>query len=273
MIPVRTSENFGFERVGSKVANLIRLSSDLPVPPIIGLVQEAPDDYALPLEVDAFIKRIGPGSLFAIRSSANLEDTAGASFAGMFDTVLGVRDDGVVAAIRKVAASFRSDRVQVYCREKGIDPRSIHLAVGVQQMVDAMAAGVAFSSAPDAPSVMVVDAVAGLGELLVQGKVSPESWRIDRKSLTIVSVIRSPQRDALRLVPTGGTALERIPSVDRRAARLSSTQALSVARMALAAERHLGCPADIEWALDLERLLLVQARPLTGYASPSRRFS
>jgi pyruvate,water dikinase len=252
---------------GAKVANLIRLSQELPVPPIVGLLQTSTNDFTLPTDLsDLLVNRDG-GELYAVRSSANAEDTDAASFAGMFETILGVDFENLASAVRRVVESKSSRRVTQYCVEKGIEADSLQVAVGIQRMVRADVSGVAFSRSPTFPAKeCLVEAVFGLGEPLVQGQITPESWRISRHNYTVVSVARSFQRDALTLQPTGGVAMTAVSSVDRRAPKLSADDARSLAAMAIRVERCLELDgADIEWAMEDGKMWLVQARPITAY--------
>lgn len=174
----------------------------------------------------------------AVRSSAVAEDLAEASYAGMYETVLGVRGpDAVLDAARRCVASSQADRVAAYSAD---EPGS--MAVLVQRLVDPEAAGVAFSADPVTGDrdVTIVSAVKGLGDRLVDGTAIPDEWTV-------------------RSQATGDGVDER--SVSEHA--LDPEQVRAVAALARRLEEHRGRPQDIEWAWDGERLWLLQSRPIT----------
>ena len=172
---------------------------------------------------------------FAVRSSALVEDSPSASFAGEFETVLGVCSDSEIrGAIRTVRRSRRSERVLAYTRLKGIDS-DLEMAVVVQRLAPAEISGVLFSADPVTGSraEMVGSFVHDLGDRLVSGEATGESFTLGRPK----GVYRGPAE------------LERF--------------ARSLYRLADRLERELGCPQDIEWALAKDKLLLLQSRPIT----------
>jgi rifampicin phosphotransferase len=180
----------------------------------------------------------------AVRSSATAEDLPGASFAGQQDTYLDVSgEDGVLDAIRRCWASLWNERAVAYRHANGVDDMAVSLAVVVQKMVDAAAAGVLFTADPviGLRRRAVIDAVAGLGEKLVSGAVDPDHYAADIASHEVV------QR------PAAGN-----PSV------LSDEEVLTLAEFGDRIERHFDAPQDIEFALDGERhVWIVQSRPIT----------
>jgi pyruvate,water dikinase len=180
----------------------------------------------------------------AVRSSATAEDLPGASFAGQQDTYLDVSgEDAVLDAIRRCWASLWNERAVAYRYANGVDDMTVSLAVVVQKMVDAAAAGVLFTADPviGRRRRAVIDAVAGLGEKLVYGAVDPDHYAAELASHEVV------QR------PAGGNA-----SV------LSDEEVLTLAEFGARVERHFDAPQDIEFALDGERQVwIVQSRPIT----------
>jgi phosphohistidine swiveling domain-containing protein len=218
---------------GTKAATLARLLRDgFPVPDGVVLIPEAAEDGA---DVAAAVRRLGDIPL-AIRSSAVDEDLPDASYAGLYTTVLNVTGDGLADAVRQCWASASGERVRSYRPGTGETPR---IALLIQPMVPAEAAGVAFTADPITGDrgVVVVEAVAGLGERLVSGEAAPDAWEV---------------RDATTIRRT--TAGEPV---------LDADQARAVAVLARRVEQHEGRPQDIEWALCDGKLVLLQARPVT----------
>jgi rifampicin phosphotransferase len=212
-------------------------------------------------------------ALLAVRSSASAEDGAAASFAGQFETVLGVpaRDTAAVHdAVRRVwASAFGAHAVAYAARHGGGAPR---MAVVVQVMVDAEASGVAFSADPlGSPDTAVVSAVHGLGEGLVGGELDADAYRVAPDGP--VSVVPARHERALRLRPDGGSAWATLPPTLRDAPVLSDDEAREIAAIARDLARRFGAPQDVEWALERagsgRRLLILQARPITVPAPPA----
>jgi phosphohistidine swiveling domain-containing protein len=202
---------------------------------------------AMPDEISAAAREaygaLGGGPV-AVRSSATAEDLPGASFAGQQDTYLNVvGDDALLDAIRCCWASLWNERAVAYRRDAGVDNASVRLAVVVQRMVNASAAGVLFTADPvtGRRRRAAIDAIADLGEKLVAGAVDPDHYLVDTAT---------------------GEVVERRPA--GREAVLSDNELLALVSLGDRVERHFGAPQDIEFALDRERRLwLVQSRPIT----------
>lgn len=224
------------------------------------------------------------GSLVAVRSSAVDEDGAEASFAGQFDTVLGVRaeadGDALWDAIRRVwASAFSAHAVAYRARHGGAPPR---MAVLIQAMVDAEAAGVAFSADPvhGDPSTAVVSAVYGLGEGLVSGDLDADTYRVrftGDEAGPVQAQVAEKDR-AVRLRPDGGSRMVEVALDMRARPALTDDEARRIATAARRLADHFGAPQDVEWALpaagdgDERPLCILQTRPITtlGERAPER---
>lgn len=216
----------------------------------------------------------------AVRSSATAEDLPEASFAGQQETYLNVRGaDAVLDACRDCLASLFTDRAISYRTERGFDHEQVALSVGVQQMVrsDIGAAGVMFSIATDSgfPRMVVINAAWGLGESVVQGTVDPDEYRVFKPPLVksecvpILARVRGGKEQKM-VYGEGGTSTRTVETTSDERARLVLDEAdiLTLARWAVAIEKHYGKPMDIEWARDGEtgELHCVQARPETVHS-------
>jgi rifampicin phosphotransferase len=217
-------------RCGQKAASLAALRK-------VGF--EVPDGFVIPVgaspqraEIVAALARLGDGPV-AVRSSGVAEDLADASFAGQYETVLNVRGpDAVLDAARRCVASAGDERVSAY------GGASAPMAVLVQSMVPATAAGVAFSANPltgDRAEVRV-SATRGLGDKLVGGEVHADEWSVRGAEST---PLREPQH------------------------ALDTEEVRRIAELARRCETARGAPQDIEWATVGGRLLLLQSRPIT----------
>jgi rifampicin phosphotransferase len=240
--------------LGTKAANLARLAgTGFPVPAGVVVTPTAAADWD---QADARLLQAAAeltqrqGQRFAVRSSASAEDLAGASYAGQYETVLDVSLNELPQAVRQVMDSAASARVAAYRQAHpqaptaaAPEPSGSQMAVLVQVMVPADAAGVAFTANPltGAREEVVISAVRGLGERLVAGEAVGDQW-----------VLR------------GQDAVCR----DGREGAIAAEQAVAIATLARRVERSFGAPQDIEWAIAAGQLFLLQARPMTAVPEP-----
>src|ERR1700733_8653326 len=206
----------------------------------------------------------------AVRSSATVEDLPGLSAAGQHDTYLNVRGEAaVIDAVRRCWASLWSARAIGYRARRGIAPDDVSIAVVVQRLVPAEAAGVMFTVDPVSgdPDQVVVSANWGLGESVVAGDVTPDVAVVDRATETLVSY--QPGGKEVMTVADGaaGTLETETPADLRSTPVLSPGQAAELARVGLAIEKLYGEPVDVEWARADSGLWVVQARPITTLAN------
>ena len=205
----------------------------------------------------------------AVRSSATVEDLPGMSAAGQHDTYLNVRGEAAVLdAVRRCWASLWSARAIGYRARRGVEPGEVSIAVVVQQLVPAEAAGVMFTMDPvgGGHDKIVVSANWGLGESVVDGEVTPDVAVIDRASGTLASY-QLGSKEVTTVADGGATRAAETPASLRSAPVLSPGQAGELARVGLAIEELYGEPVDVEWALAAGELSVVQARPITAHAS------
>ena len=216
-------------------------------------------------EALAALRTAGQTCLFAVRSSSPEEDLEELSFAGGYETVLGVTEEGLEEAVRRSFASCLDARVFVYKQEHGLAVDQPRIAVIVQQQIAAETAGVAFSLNPlsNCYDEAVINANFGLGESVVSGAVSPDTFVVDKVSRTILERKAGKKETSVWLADDGGTCQS--PSPNREQFCLTDTQALQVADVAAQVEGHYGKPMDIEWAFSGGQLVLLQARPITAY--------
>jgi pyruvate,water dikinase len=250
-------------------------------------------DAPLPAEVAAAIEAgyaalaaDSGGADVAVRSSATVEDSAEASFAGLQDTYLGVFGADVVADhVRRCWASLYNDESVAYRRRLGLPEDEVAMAVVVQRMVAPRAAGVMFTRSPVTGdrSVVAIEGTWGLGSALVSGDITPDSWVISKITGEITGRRVSPKVKIHQYLPNGGVASPaRITVTDtpadlREAPCLTDDEIRALAAVARQVEAHYGAPQDIEWAvLDGDqapgaRVVLLQSRPETVWASRDTR--
>jgi pyruvate,water dikinase len=217
----------------------------------------------------------------AVRSSATAEDLPEASFAGQQETFLNISGPReLLNSCRRCYASLFTDRAIAYRHNKGFDDLDLAISVGVQRMVrsDKAGSGVMFTLDTESgfPKVVMVDAVWGLGENIVQGTVTPDEYRVFKPLLNregVVPIIekRLGAKEKTLIYGRGGTGATRnidTPPRRRKQFVLSDQEALQLARWACIVEEHYGKPMDLEWAKDgnTGELFIVQARPETVHS-------
>ena len=202
----------------------------------------------------------------AVRSSATAEDLPGASFAGQQETLLNVRGETALqAAVRQCWSSLWTDRAIAYRARQGIDPLTVDLAVVVQVLVAADAAGVLFTADPvtGARDHILINAAWGLGEAVVAGQVTPDTVVVDKATGRVITSARGDQ--AVMVVASGtGTDTVPVPPERRDQSVLTPDQSAELARLGQEIERLFGAPQDIEWATAAGQVWILQSRPITA---------
>lgn len=232
-------------------------------------IMAAPLDPELGRAIAAVASELGAG-LFAVRSSASSEDTAGHSFAGQYDTILGVVGvDACCDAVRRCWASLWNERAIAY-RDQNDPVDDPAMAVVIQCCIAADAAGVLFTCDPitNRADRIVIEGVFGLGESLVSGRLAPDRWVIDKATNEMVDERIAQKPFEIVADGTGGTRERPLPPKRTQTPCLTPAQRERLVELAVATERAFGGAQDIEWAIDGGEVVLLQARPVTtGRAS------
>ncbi|MDY3561270.1 PEP-utilizing enzyme [Gemmata sp. JC673] len=208
------------------------------------------------------------GGAVAVRSSATAEDAADASSAGQQETVLGVRGgDALLDAVEHCWRSLFTARAVAYRGRQGVDAAALAMAVVVQKLVPAEAAGVLFTRDPLDPDGrrMLVESAWGLGEVVVSGRVQPDRFTLDRNTGAVLS--RTLGSKAVRVV---GGAEEHVPAELQRRFSLADPALADLADLGRRVEAFYGDARDIEWAYAGGRFALLQARPITAAGAAER---
>ena len=213
----------------------------------------------------------GREAAVAVRSSATAEDLASASFAGQQDTYLNVRgSDALTEAVISCWASLWTARAMAYRAREGIRPEDVRLAVVVQQMVAADAAGVLFTANPATGrrDQIVIGAAWGLGESVVSGAVSTDDIVVDAPTGRVVSR-RTADKETMTVYADRGTREEPVPASRRLQPVLDDAGASALAGYGTRIAQHLGSPQDIEWARSDGEFFILQSRPITALPEPA----
>lgn len=202
----------------------------------------------------------------AVRSSATAEDLPEASFAGQQATFLNIKgNDDLVKAVRACWASLFTARAIYYRVKNNFDHMQVLIAVVVQKMVNSDKAGVTFSVNPSTnnENEIVVEACFGLGEAIVSGSVNPDSYIIDKNTMEIKSKDIKEQEWAYVRDETGKTVKKTIIEDKRGIKILKDEEIIELAEIAKKLEDHYNKPQDIEWAIEKDKIYVVQTRPIT----------
>jgi pyruvate,water dikinase len=201
----------------------------------------------------------------AVRSSAIDEDGSAASFAGQHETYLNITGiDAVAQAVVRCWASFYSERALAYRRQLGLPLDNVRLAVLIQHLIVADVSAVVFSANPvkGRRDEIVINATWGLGESLVSGTVTPDTYLVQKGDLT-VSRRQIGEKRRMTVAVSEGTREVDVPRILRRQAALDDAQASEMAQLARLLEDLMGQPVDVECAYSGGQLYLLQCRPIT----------
>jgi pyruvate, water dikinase len=208
---------------------------------------------------------VSSGVMVAVRSSATMEDTAQASFAGMNRSFLNVRGEKqLLSRVKDVWASLYSPRVIFYRKRLELEGEP-EIAVIVQEMADADKSGVAFSVDPASgdPDVIVIEAAFGLGEVVVAGEVEPDNYTVSKADLSIMRVHIGHKSYKLTRDPDSGNVRTDLDPDEAGRRVLTDQEIRDVASLVRASENHYQSPQDVEWAIEGDRIYIVQSRPVT----------
>ena len=256
-----------------------------------GLVESAP----VPAEIEDGVRRAqaaleercgGAGSLpVAVRSSATAEDHYTASFAGQLETYLWVRGaDDVLRDVVRCWSGLFTPHAITYRSRFGFADEQVLVSVGVQQMVDARAAGVLFTLNPtngDRSKVMI-EACWGLGEGIVKGDVDPDRFLVDKVAMSVLRrTVATKEREYRFDASLGEVVAAPVDDERRSVSSVSDHEVLELARTGKGIERHYGAPQDEEWAIgrsagsagagsEGERVFILQSRAETVWSRRPR---
>jgi len=228
---------------------------------------ELPDEITNEIR-QAYDALDGQNPAVAVRSSANAEDLPNLSFAGQQDTYLNIHgDEALITAIRDCWASLWTPRAISYRHQMGIKQETVAMAVVVQIMVPSDVSGILFTANPvtGERSEIIINSSFGLGEAVVGGQVTPDSYVVDRKTLTVKESMIGPKAQKIVSSEKQGTLLQDVSENERKESSLSEESLKELTSVALNVEQLFkGVPQDIEWAISNGKLWMLQSRPITN---------
>ena len=234
-------------------------------------VRETLLEVAMPQQIADAVRQhwqaLDENEAYAVRSSATAEDLPDASFAGQQDTYLNIiGETALLDAIHRCWVSLFTDRAILYRSQNHFSHRDVQLSVVVQQMVMSEMSGILFTADPLTGHryTIAIDASFGLGEALVSGIVSPDTYRVDKRSKTIIERQIADKHVAIYPDKEGGVRQETLDAVQQSQTVLDDEQILKLANLGARVEAHYDVPQDIEWAIVENKTYLLQARPITS---------
>ncbi|TAK03886.1 hypothetical protein EPO34_01875 [Patescibacteria group bacterium] len=227
------------------------------------LIHDAKFPEDLGKEIEASFAALG-AEFVAVRSSATAEDSSVASWAGELESYLNTTHETLLVNVKRCWASLFTPRAIVYRNEKGMVDTHVSVAVVVQKMVQSEVSGITFTVHPvtEDRNQMIIEAAWGLGEMIVGGQVTPDSYVVDKTDKSLIDVNVSEQ-ELMMVRSTGGNEKIPVPAEKKNAQKISPDQIRDIGGICQRIEAHYGFPCDIEWAMEGGTFYIVQSRPIT----------
>lgn len=232
------------------------------------VIRDMIDDTKFPKDVgEEILKEFAKlnAKYVAVRSSATAEDSSVASWAGELETYLNMTQKNLLKAVKKCWSSLFTPRAIFYRFEKNLQEQKVSVAVVVQKMVQSEISGICFTAHPVTKdrSQMVIEAGFGLGEAIVGGKITPDTYIIDKNDLVILDINISQQEMMITKDNKNVTKEMPVPKARQEKQKLANQQILKLAKICRNIEEHYRYPQDIEWAIEKNQLYITQSRPIT----------
>jgi len=230
---------------------------------------EIPADLKREIKDNYDILLGGKKGFVAVRSSATAEDLPDASFAGQQETYLNVGNEkDLYDRVRMCWSSLFTARAIAYREKQGYSHMDVKLAVVVQKMINSEFSGIMFTVDPhNGAKNIIVEAGYGLGEAIVGGEVTPDTYQIEKTGMSITNRHISTQKWKYVRGPDGGVLKQDIPTDKQKAQKIPDSRVLEIAEIGRQVEIHYNKPMDMEWCVEDGRSYLVQARPITAIGS------
>jgi pyruvate, water dikinase len=202
----------------------------------------------------------------AVRSSATAEDSSTASWAGELDTFLNTTEKTLTDNIKKCWSSLFTPRAIFYRKEKKLLNAKVSVAVVIQKMIQSEISGITFTVHPVTKdkNQMIIEAGYGLGEAIVSGSITPDSYVVDKRDFSILDInIAEQSRKLIQKSVKGDNKWVKIPKKEGEKQVLSGKQIIELAKLCAKIEKHYKFPCDIEWAFEKSKFYITQSRPIT----------
>jgi len=248
------------KKINYKDINLVDQASNV----IRDLIHDARMPKDLGREILAEFKKL-KAKFVAVRSSATAEDSTQASWAGELETYLNTTEKNLLGRVKQCWSSLFTPRAIFYRFEKGMRNSKVSVAVVIQRMVESEISGIAFTVHPVTKNKnqMIIEASFGLGEAIVSGQITPDSYVLDKRNFQILDINLASKTKMLVRKNIGGNVWQPVVRGKEEAQALSKSQIVILAKICLQIERHYKKPQDIEWAYSKGKFYITQSRPIT----------
>jgi len=201
----------------------------------------------------------------AVRSSATAEDSSSASWAGELETYLNTTEKSLLLNVKKCWSSLFTPRAIFYRHEKKLLKTKVSVAVVIQTMVDSEISGIAFTVHPvtQDKNQLIIEAGYGLGEAIVSGSITPDSYVISKKDYSLLDINIAEQSRQIIKCLTGGVKWTPVAKTQQSKQKLTGRQIVELAKICVGIEKHYKFPCDIEWAYSKQHFYITQSRPIT----------
>ena len=215
-------------------------------------------------EVMAEFKKL-KAKYVAVRSSATAEDSSIASWAGELETYLNTEEKSLLTNVKKCWSSLFTPRAIFYRYEKKMVDQRVSVAVVVQQMIQSEISGICFTVHPITKdrNQMVIEAGYGLGEAIVSGQITPDTYVIDKRDFSLSDINVAEQKKMFIRKPSGGNVWKAVPKAKQDKQTLTGKEIVKLAKLCDKIEKHYKKPQDIEWAFAGGKFYITQSRPIT----------
>lgn len=248
-----------WDRLDIRSTDEIEANSEMIQKLIIG--KKFPEDLAK--EVLKSFDKLG-AEYVAVRSSATAEDSSADAWAGQLESYLYVSKKNLLESVQKCWASLFTPRAIFYRVERKLQKNHVLVAVVVQKMANSEASGVCFTVHPVTrdKDQLIIEGGWGLGEAIVQGIITPDSYVVEKSTLNLIDVNVNSQEKQIVKGPKL-TVEKPVPAAKKDKQKLNEKQVKELAKICIGIEKHYGFPCDIEWALEKGKFYITQSRPIT----------
>ena len=203
--------------------------------------------------------------LVAVRSSATAEDSTQASWAGELETYLNTTEKTLLGRVKQCWSSLFTPRAIFYRNEQGMRKSRVSVAVVIQTMVQSEISGITFTVHPVTKdrNQMIIEAGYGLGEAIVSGQITPDSYVVGKRNLDLLDINVAEQKKMLAKKGTSGNTWQPVPKNKKSNQKLTGRQIIELAHSCIQIEKHYQKPQDIEWAFAKGKFYITQSRPIT----------
>jgi pyruvate,water dikinase len=231
---------------------------------IRSLIMKAKMPLDLEKEIVAEFKKLKT-KFVAVRSSATAEDSSAASWAGELETYLNTTDKTLLVNVKKCWSSLFTPRAIFYRHEKKLLKTKVSVAVVIQAMVDSEISGIAFTVHPVTQDrkQMIIEAGYGLGEAIVSGSITPDSYVISKQDFSFLDINIAEQNRQIVKCLRKGVKWIPVPKAKQEKQKLTGRQIVELAKICAGIEKHYKFPCDIEWAFYRGKFYVTQSRPIT----------